>query len=200
MSQRRERKDAVEHRKLILQTAQSLFDEHGVNSVSMHQIAKTAGVGQATLYRRYAHKGDLCSELLMDYSQRLCEHIETYLRDHAAIPPEDRLGGLVDRFIDALEEKADMIATMDARMDCEPRGNFFHTSMYLFLRDSIAGLLSEMLGDSAPQSFDPTLTAHALICSMSPPGFFHLKQEMGYTVEQIKQGYMQMCRLAARRT
>ncbi len=198
MSQRRERKDAIEHRKLILQTAQTLFDEYGVGSVSMHQIAKTAGVGQATLYRRYAHKGDLCSELLVDYSQRLMENIESYLRDAAELPPSDRIGGIIDRFIDALEEKADMIATMEARMTCDPRGNFFHTPLYAFLRDRIAELIAEIVGADAQRKVDPTMAAHSLICSMAPPGYFHLKQEMGYSIDRIKSGYLQMCRFAER--
>lgn len=197
MTVRRERRDAVEHRRLILQTAQSLFEEHGVQSVSMHQIAKTAGIGQATLYRRYAHKGDLCSELLTDYSNRMLEKISEYLRANAHLPAADRLGGIIGHWIDALEEKAEMIATMEARVNCDPRGNFFHTEMYMTLRGQISGLLGEMIGTAGSTgTVDTTLTAHALICSMAPPGYFHLKQEMGYDVEQIKQGYVQMCRLA----
>ncbi|MFD0672536.1 TetR/AcrR family transcriptional regulator [Cohnella sp. GCM10027633] len=197
MTVRRERRDAVEHRRLILQTAQSLFDEHGVQSVSMHQIAKTAGIGQATLYRRYAHKGDLCNELLTDYSNRLLEKISAFLQANARLAPADRLGGIIGLWIEALEEKAEMIATMEARVNCDPRGNFFHTEMYITLRDQISGLLGEMLGKRTPGgTIDTTLTSHALICSMAPPGYFHLKQEMGYTVEQIKQGYIQMCHLA----
>lgn len=198
MNVRRERRDAVEHRRLILQTAQHLFEQHGVQSVSMHQIAKTAGIGQATLYRRYAHKGDLCGELLTDYSLSLIESISNYVRTNAALPPVERLGGVIDIWIDALEEKADMIATMEARSDCDPRGNFFHTDMYMTMRDLISGLLGEMLAEyDLPRPVDKTLTAHALICSMLPPGYYHLKQEMGYSIEQIKQGYLEMCRLAA---
>lgn len=199
MSNRRERKDAVEHRRLILQTAQSLFDEHGVHSVSMHQIAKTAGVGQATLYRRYAHKGDLCTELMQDYCNQLIEEISAYLRDNANLAPAERLGGLMSRWIDAIEEKAELIVTMESRAKCDdPRGNFFHTDLYATIRDQIAGLFSEMVGPQADSLIDTKLTAHALICSMAPQGYFHLKNEMGYTSEQIKQGYFQMCKLSVR--
>jgi hypothetical protein len=34
--------------------ARELFIKNGVYNVNMHQIAKTAGVGQASLYRRYS--------------------------------------------------------------------------------------------------------------------------------------------------
>ncbi len=199
MSGRRERKDAIEHRRLILQTAQSLFNEHGVHSVSMHQIAKTAGVGQATLYRRYAHKGDLCTELLSDYSMQLIEQFKTYLREHAHLAPVERLGGVINRWIDAIEEKAELILTMESKINCEdPRGSFYHTQMYMTSRDLISELLSEMIGPEATNLVDTNLTAHALICSLSPAGYFHLKQEFGYTPEQIKQGYLRMCQLSVR--
>lgn len=197
MSGRRERKDAIEHRRLILQTAQSLFNEHGVHRVSMHQIAKTAGIGQATLYRRYAHKGDLCTDLLQDYSNRLIDQISAYLSENPHLDPAERLGGLISLWIDAIEEKAELIVTMESKIKCDdPRGNFFHSPMYMTLREQISGLLAEMIGSEAPTLIDTKLAAHALICSMTPVGYFHLKLEFGYTSVQIKQGYLQMCKLS----
>ncbi|HZG64870.1 MAG TPA: helix-turn-helix domain-containing protein, partial [Rubrobacteraceae bacterium] len=61
-----ERRDAAESRRRVLDTARELFEERGVDSVSMHEIGRAAGVGQGTLYRRYEHKGALCSALLFE--------------------------------------------------------------------------------------------------------------------------------------
>ncbi len=197
MSIRRERKDAVEHRRLILQTAQALFKEHGVHPVSMHQIAKTAGIGQATLYRRYAHKGDLCFDILQDYGHQMMNQLISYLHEHKHAPAAERLGGILERWIDAIEEKLDLLIAMEIKMNCEDnRGNFFHSPMYRFFRDNISQLLVEIV-DAEPQiPIDPDLTAHAIICSLSPVGYFHIKQEKGYTKDQMKLGFLQMCRLA----
>src|SRR2546430_11323251 len=74
---RHERRDAAEHRQRILEVAQHLFTEHGVGAVSMHQIAKTAGIGQGTLYRRYAHKGELCMDLLSEHNEQFAEEISS---------------------------------------------------------------------------------------------------------------------------
>lgn len=207
MSVRRERSDAREHHCLILETAQRLFSKHGVHTVSMHQIAKTAGIGQGTLYRRYAHKGDLCLDILQEYSRVMKEQISAFLDRNRDLPASERLGGLIDRFIDALEEKSELISVLETKSDHnDPRGNFFHSPMYLFFRDKIGGLLAEIAAagvsvgpgpDSGADSpFDAELAAHAVICSMSPIGYFHLKHEKKYTAAQMKAVYRRMYKLA----
>jgi len=197
VSIRRERKDAVHHRQLILQTAQELFNEHGVHPVSMHQIAKTAGVGQATLYRKYAHKGDLCLDMLYDYGLQLIEQIRAFLDENKLAPAIDRLEGIVDQWIDAIEEKSDLLVAMESKMSCEDeRGNFFHSYLYRFIRNTMSEILDEMLSTAPEQPIDTDLAAHAIICSISPIGYFHIKQEKGYTVDQIKHHIRRLCRLS----
>ncbi|WP_052475875.1 TetR/AcrR family transcriptional regulator [Cohnella kolymensis] len=196
MTARRERKDAAEHRRVILETAENLFNQHGVHTVSMHQIAKTAGVGQATLYRRYAHKGELCIDLIQDYSEQLTDHITAYLEDHKESPPSERLAGILDHWVDAIEEKSELIVTMEANTNCEdPRRNFFHSPMYQFFRNKLSQLVTEMLGPNPATPIDAEVAAHGIICAMAPVGYFQIKQEKGYTKEQMKEQYRQICAL-----
>src|SRR5207244_11478218 len=90
---RPERRDATEHRRRILEVARRLFAERGVAAVSMHQIAIAAGIGQGTLYRRYAHKGELSMDLLSERHQQSVEGIATQYDATATSPPLDRLDG-----------------------------------------------------------------------------------------------------------
>jgi AcrR family transcriptional regulator len=157
----------------------------------MHQIAKTAGIGQGTLYRRYAHKGDLCLDMLHEYGHKLIQQIVGYLDENKDAPAADRLGGLLDRWIDAIEEKADLIIAMESKMNCEDdRGSFFRSPMYLFFRDKISEMIAQMSVESNPAiPINADLAAHAIICSMSPVGYFHIKEEKGFSKEEMKQSY-----------
>jgi AcrR family transcriptional regulator len=63
------RKDAVRNRSAILDAARGLFAESG--EVSMCEVARRAGVGQATLYRNFPDRRALAAELLGEHVQRL---------------------------------------------------------------------------------------------------------------------------------
>ncbi|OAS18244.1 TetR/AcrR family transcriptional regulator [Paenibacillus oryzisoli] len=196
MSIRHERKDAMENRQLILQTANQLFHEHGVHSVSMHQIAKTAGIGQATLYRRYAHKGDLCFDVLQHYGSQIIQEITAYLDNHKHESPLDRLSGMLGFWIDAIEANAELIVEMSAKMNinCDNNdANFFISPMYRTIRDQLSELIRESIGDDPVHHPEPELAAHTIICSISPIGYFHIKNEKKYTKEHMKEHYRRLC-------
>jgi AcrR family transcriptional regulator len=63
------RKDAMRNRQAILGAARSLFAESG--EVSMVEIARRAGVGQATLYRNFPDRTALAAEILGEHIERL---------------------------------------------------------------------------------------------------------------------------------
>ena len=98
LQQRRERRDAAEHRQRILDSAQRLFAEHGVDAVSMHQIALAAGIGQGTLYRRYRHKGELCMDLMREHHEQFPEEIAALFALPETAPVLERLDGVLKKW------------------------------------------------------------------------------------------------------
>lgn len=74
------RKDAQRNREAILSAARELFADCA--DVPMYEVARRAGVGQATLYRNFPDRRDLAAALLLEEM----EHTETLAADHAADP------------------------------------------------------------------------------------------------------------------
>lgn len=67
------RSDARDNRELILDAARAVFAAEGLN-VTMREIARRAGVGPATLYRRFPTKETLVIEAFTD-EMRACHAI-----------------------------------------------------------------------------------------------------------------------------
>lgn len=64
------RRDAAENRELLLAAATRVFAEQGL-SAGVEEIARAAGVGVGTLYRRFPNKDALIAELVQDVLERM---------------------------------------------------------------------------------------------------------------------------------
>lgn len=64
------RRDAAENRARLVSAAERVFAEHGT-AASMDDVARAAGVGSATLYRRFPSKDDLVRAVLDGFFTRL---------------------------------------------------------------------------------------------------------------------------------
>ncbi|MET9326550.1 helix-turn-helix domain-containing protein [Tsukamurella sp. NPDC003166] len=58
------RRDAARNRELLIEAAQRLFAERGVDAVSMDAVAQAAGVGKGTVFRRFGSRAGLLQALL----------------------------------------------------------------------------------------------------------------------------------------
>ena len=179
---RHERRDAMEHRQRILQVAQNLFAQHGVHAVSMHQIAKAAGIGQGTLYRRYTHKGDLCMDLLHERHERLLADITTLCTARADAPALERLDGVLSLSIAFLEEQGALLGPvafteMRETMCHDEAPDPHRLSFYIWLHNVFAQLLTEAVERKELFALDTN------------PMFYHMqRQERGLSPEHILQG------------
>ena len=185
-----ERRDATEHRRCILEVAHRLFAEHGVDAVSMHQIAITAGIGQGTLYRRYAHKGELCMDLLREHHEQFVAEIATLFATSAASPALVKLEGVLVRCVTFLEEQGALLGpvAITAMRDTQCDESDQHAPFYLWLHELFTKLLTEAVerGELAP--LDVPYTADAILATLHPMFYRFQRQERGFSLERILQG------------
>lgn len=109
------RKDAARNRELLLTAAAKVFADQGLGA-SVDDVAREAGVGMGTLYRRFATKDDLVDELVRDVLSRFVAlaveaasapggtGLEVFLRRAAALQAEQR--GCLPRLWNSAAEQA----------------------------------------------------------------------------------------------
>ena len=59
-----ERRDAARNRLALLEAAERLIAEHGIDAVTMERVAAAAGVGKGTVFRRFECREGLMAALL----------------------------------------------------------------------------------------------------------------------------------------
>ncbi|MBW7453061.1 TetR/AcrR family transcriptional regulator [Paenibacillus sepulcri] len=184
MKVRKERKDAIEHRRIILQKAQLLFAEFGVDGVTMHQIAKSAGIGQGTLYRRYAHKGEICQDLMKESSEDVCEDIQNYL-DNKDLPLRERITMALEIALNFIESHSDWLVSIQAPT-CEERQTLYYQSdLYINMHKAFHDLILET-EPAKETAKDAVFIADMILASLNPELFLFMRNERGYTKEEIK--------------
>ncbi len=181
---RGERRDAAENRQRILAVARELFAARGVDHVSMHEIARAVGVGQGTLYRRFAHKGLLCAALLADSTRRFHGEVATRLADPSASPL-----ALLDTFLTLLaahlEENAPLLAAVSDASCGERRGSLYENPFYVWLHGTVAMLLEQALATGEVAPLDVPLAADMVLAPLMIDLYVHHRRVGGYSPERI---------------
>ena len=181
---RPERRDAAENRQRILDTASKLFEQHGVEAVSMNQIATEAQIGSGTLYRRYRNKGELCLDLIKDNVVILFDNIEAFLNDNKTRPARERLREVLRLFIRFRESKSQLLKGVEEAETANRPHSKPSSPLYDELHQHFVQLFDEMTvtREVVPNSvFKADLL---LACLKSDPYLFQ-REVRGYSPEEI---------------
>jgi AcrR family transcriptional regulator len=162
------RADAERNRTRILEAAATLFADRGAPHVTMDDIAKAAGVGRGTLYRRYPDRAAIATALLDDHERALQNEL---LRGDPPLgpgaPPADRLAAFYAAMIDLLDRHAHLV------LGTETGQSRFATGAYSFWRVHLATL------GAVPAQLDVLLAPLA-------PEVYSFQRSQGLTNEEIK--------------
>lgn len=187
--QRRERRDAAANRQLILAAARRLFAARGVDATSMEEIGRAAGVGQGTLYRRFAHKGELCEALLNDDLALFYQRVDAALgRAAPQQSPLNRLDWLLTEYVAMLEQHIPLVVFAQEAAAGPRRKDFFQSPLYRWLHERIAGLLTAAVAEGEAAELDETFTADAILAAIAAPVFSFQQAERGFSSERVLAG------------
>jgi AcrR family transcriptional regulator len=131
-----ERADAARNRTRVLAAAADLFATRDPRTVTMDDIAKAAGVGRATVYRRYPDTWSIAVALLDEHERILQERLlsgDPPLGPGA--PSAIRLAAFYAAMIELLEAHADLV------LGTETGGARFATGAYGFWSAHVRSLL-----------------------------------------------------------
>lgn len=181
---RSERRDAAENRQRILDVASTLFELHGVERVSMNQIASEAQIGAGTLYRRYRNKSELCMDLIKDNAALFFDDVEIYSQENAQYPPTERLRGLLTLFIQFREKNAELLSGIE---NAVYQGSESRTSSPLYdqMHQQLFGLFEEMATESDESQAISLFKTDMLLTAMSNDSYLFQKNVRGNSPDRI---------------
>ena len=178
-----ERADAARNRARVLAAAAELFrTREDPRAVTMDDVARAAGVGRATLYRRYPDVPSIAAALLGNHERDLQERLlrgEPPLRPGAA--PAERLTAFYVAMVAHLEANLPLVIALDAG------AARFAVGSYGFWRAHVRALLVEA---RAP---DPDALVDALLAPLAAEVFRH-QRAGGLPPERIAAGLARLAR------
>jgi AcrR family transcriptional regulator len=178
-----ERSDAARNRQLLLDAADQVVREYGADRLTMEEVAKRAGVGKGTVFRRFGNRSGLMLALL-DQSDRKMQ--AAYMFGPPPLGPGAPLAERLIAFgrarLAGIEIEGDIrrAADVDGRYASAPY-NVMKTHVSLLLRQ--AGTAGEipLLADSLLAALDTALVLHQI-------------RVLGYTPEQVGDNWERLVR------
>ncbi|WP_067461967.1 TetR/AcrR family transcriptional regulator [Nocardia amamiensis] len=185
-SQPAERADAARNRQLLLDAAQHVVREQGVDSLTMDALAKRAGVGKGTVFRRFGSRSGLLLALL-DHSDRKFQ--EAFIFGPPPLgpgaPPVERLVAFGRaRLLDI-----EVAGELHRAAELGEAGDRYSGAPYRLLRAHVTMLLRQA---EAPGEIP--LVADALLAMLGAPLVMHQMHVQGYTREQIGDNWESLVR------
>lgn len=161
---RPERADAAANRKRVLRAAAELFAQRDPRAITMEEIAKAAGVGRATLYRRYPSVSAVAEALLDEHERELQQALLSGPPPLGpGAEPADRLAAFYRAMVDLLEVHAFLV------LGSEVGASRFRTGAYQFWRAHVGVLLREHgTADDGPLS-------DVLLAPLAPDLFIEMR-------------------------
>jgi AcrR family transcriptional regulator len=132
------RADARRKRQALLTAAAAAFDRDGIE-VTLEEVAREAGVGQATLYRHFPTREALIVGVYLNEFDALCNGIERLL---GSLPADEALSTWMEHFVSYVASKRGMSAAIRTIiMNAE-------SDQFQWYKDKLFEAVDRLLGDA----------------------------------------------------
>lgn len=175
-----ERADAARNRRRIMDAAQGMVRAHGVESLSMEDVAQSAGVGVGTVYRRFGDRAGLAYALL---DEREREFQEAFLSGPPPLGPgaasAERIRAFLDALLDRVDEQSALLLVAET--------NSAHARYLSGAYGAHRAHLVELLRSARPQG-DSQVLADALLAPLGSVLITYQQEVAGIPLERIRAG------------
>ncbi|MGI5350783.1 TetR family transcriptional regulator [Streptomyces sp. CA-250714] len=182
----KERADAARNRGKVLAAAAELFAAKDPRAVTMENIARAAGVGRGTLYRRYPDVASIATALLDEHEKALQhELLQGPPPLGPGAPPHERLAAFYAAMAELLDQHVHLA------LGAETGARRYATGAYGFWRAHVLALLRE--ADVA----DPDALADTLLAPLAPDVFAY-QRERGVSTARLTAALTELARVLDR--
>lgn len=179
-----ERSDAARNRQLLLDAAEQLVREVGADGVTMEAVAKRAGVGKGTVFRRFGSRSGLMVALLDQSDRRLQA---AYMFGPPPLgpgaPPAQRLIAFGRARLSLVEVEG------ETRRAAATGGSVYSGPPYAVMKTHVSLLLRQ-----AGATGDIPLLADSLIATLDAALVLHQIRVLGYSIDQVEENWERLVR------
>ncbi len=161
-----ERKDAARNRAKILEAARALLKTRPIQQICMDEVAKTAGVGKGTVYRRFEDRASLCRALLHEDAIELQNEVLAGFGIPHDAPNLIHLAHLIDALFDFAADNASLLSEALA-FERGGTKRYDHPA-HVWQRDAIARYLERAVRAGEIPSLDAVVAAEMILASLDP--------------------------------
>jgi len=190
-----ERADAARNRDRLLAAARKLAAEKGADALTVASVARAAGVGKATLIRRFGDKAGLIYALLDEHERELQDAI---VRGRPPLgpgaPPRERIAAFLHALLALSVEHLDVLYASET---AKPSARYRVGAQRAWVQHLVV-----LLG-AAGARVDGVAAAHALLAPLAAEALYELQNEkrladVGDVLDRMVDGVLRDARPPAR--
>lgn len=178
-----ERADAARNRQKILTAAADIVATQGASALSLDAVARAAGVGVGTVYRRFGDRTGLIAALI---DEREIQFQTAFMSGPPPLgpgaPADQRVRAFLHALLDHLEEQWELLLLGESGST-----GWWGTAPYQVRHMHLVALLDQLAPDA-----DVHYLADALLAPLAPRLLNYQLRVRGFTVERIKTGLDQL--------